>query len=185
MIQPGTYRARAIAADIRFGVAGTGSEQIAVPFTLIDERLSGQTITWIGSFASDKAIEITLKGLRATGWSSDELTDLAGVGSVDSDLVVEHEADRDSGQMRVRVRWVNPAGGGRFKFKQELDRGSLSDLASRIKGHAVASREGQPSRSAALGAAPAGRRPTPVGRNGKAGDWDGQGADPGADDLPF
>jgi hypothetical protein len=188
-IQPGRYIARATGPqDVQFGRANTGTEQIAVLFEITDERAAGERITWIGNFANDQAIEITCRDLRTAGWSTDNITDLAGLGEVEVELVIAHEADRnDPSKTYPRVKYINPPGGGRFKFKDTLGEGEQVALADRIKGYAVASRQ------AAAPATKTATRATPQ-RNGGGGGprgaqpWDGTGRVPpggGDDDCPI
>ncbi len=177
MIQPGRYKARALPNTVEFGVAGTGTEQVKVSFTLSD---TGQTVTWIGNFANEKAEDITLKAFMAMGWTGDALTDPTGIGNIECELAIEHEADRETGEPRMKVKWVNAVGGGGFKFKQAMDQGAVESLADRLRGKAMAMRE----KSGAPVAAPSAQRP-PAGRApASRGDGYEQGAG-ATDDIPF
>ncbi len=174
MIQPGKYKARALPNTIEFGVATTLTEQVKVSFTLSE---TGQTVTWVGNFANEQAEDITLKAFIAMGWTGDSLTDPTGIGDVECELAIEHEPDRETGEPRMRVKWVNTLGGGGFKFKQAMDQGAVESLAERLRGKAMLLREKQGPAPAPTGRqaqrAPAGRAQT---NRGDA--WDGQGADP-------
>jgi hypothetical protein len=68
----GKYLARGVNASL--GKTKNGGEQVAVEFELKDGPGVGQRITWFGSFANDKATEITVKALRNCGWDGDDLS---------------------------------------------------------------------------------------------------------------
>ncbi len=138
---PGKYLAKCVddPSAVRFGRAKTGSEQIALTFALVDDsgRVDhGATIDWVGSFANDKSTEITIKALRACGWTGNDLTDLRGINDLEVELDVQLEEYQ--GEQRLRVRWVNKPGGGRIKFADELDQRSRQALAARLKQRAAA-----------------------------------------------
>ena len=81
-IQKATYCARAIACG--FGVAKSGTHQIAVTCEIIDvdsegvEHGTGEEITWIGSF-TDKTTARTIESLGHLGWLGDDLSELANL----------------------------------------------------------------------------------------------------------
>lgn len=106
MIPEGIYRAKTLTAAL--GETKSGKEQMAIDFGLVDGPSAGQRITWYGGFMSDKAVEYTVKALRACGWKGD---DLSAVGELaeEVEIVVQHE-DYE-GQMRAKVKYVNPLGG--------------------------------------------------------------------------
>jgi hypothetical protein len=180
MINEGKHRARAVAGSAQFGRASTGTEQIAVTFEFLDERMVGQEITWIGNFANEQGTEITLKGLLAAGWATDDLSDLTGLGDTEVQLVIEHEKGTDN-VVRAKVRWVNKAGGG-FAFKDAMSEGGVMGLAERVRGHAMKLRQASDNRAPVGRPAPA--RPARITQRLKPGEWDGTGADPHGDDLP-
>ncbi len=187
MIEAGKYKARAIPGSAQFGRASTGTEQVAVTFALLDERLAGEEITWVGNFANEQGTEISIKALQAAGWASDDLGDMTGLGDTEVQLVVEVETYE--GKPRAKVRWVNKGGAG-FAFKDVMDRGGLASLANRIKGQAIALRAeagaSVPARGAQVARGGGGYAP----RNGRPAaqpEWNGTGPDlgGGSDDIPF
>lgn len=196
MINPGTYRARAMGSSkphIQFGMAGTGTQQVAVAFMIYQEVLddhrqptgtyepTGEEITWIGSF-TPATMQRTCESLRYAGWSTNDLDDMTGLGSTDVDIVVEHEEYQ--GNTRAKVQWVNKPGSSKFKFKGDIPAGDFVDLKRRVKAMMLTAQQGT-GRSAASTTRPPGRQPA-----ANTGAWDGQGADPSddgraPDDLPF
>ena len=151
MIEPGRHKARA--RSWALGKASTGTVQAAVAFSLAD----GQEITWYGPL-SEKALEHTIKGLRACGWEGVDLSELAvpscGLDRNEVELVVQHE--QYEGELQARVRWVNPVGGG-VRMAAQLEGAELQAFAARIKGRILGL---DPSSAARRAAAPA-RPPEP------------------------
>lgn len=215
MIEPGKYRGRATGSTpphVTFGIAGTGTEQIAVNFAILEPdtdddgiqkedehgapiyRESGEELTWVSSF-TPKTERRTLEGLQYAGWSGVDIADLSGLGSTDVELVVDHE--EYEGRTRAKIQWVNKAGGMAFKFKTDMPAANFTDLRQRMKGVALGMKDGGPRQPAQQE-----RRPTPTGgsvgggyrRPLQPGEWDGTGADPNHDgrgprgsddDIPF
>jgi hypothetical protein len=138
-IVPGTFRARAVAADL--GFAGTGTEQIAISFEFLDGENAGMHITYYGFF-TDRARERTFESLRNCGWKGDDLSDLSGVGDNDVEIVIEMEDDRP------RVRWVNRLGGGLALGTRMTDE-QKRRFAAEMRGYAVAFRKGTAAPAAA------------------------------------
>jgi len=125
LLPKGKHRARA--REWVIGEAGTGTKQVGVDFDLLDRV--GESQPWYGYF-TEKALESTVKALRAMGWQGSDVSELdnhgGGLDANEVVLVVEHEqvVDEDGtgtvddeGQpiMRARVRWVNSAGGVAMK----------------------------------------------------------------------
>ena len=138
---PGTYRARVTAVeDVQFGMSHGGNEQIAVPFVVTQGDAQGETITWFGSF-TDKAVEITLKALRACGWQGDDLNDLTGV--VDNEVELVCAVETYNEKTSLKVKWVNKPGEGKVKLERPLDGGQRAAFAARMKGTVIALRQGE------------------------------------------
>lgn len=134
--QPGKYLARCIddPRAIRWGRAKSGSEQIALTFATTGDDPAvpeGSTIEWVGGFGSDEAAKITLKALRACGWSGEDLLDLSGINR--EQVEIDVQVDEYQGEKRLRVRWVNRPGAGRLTFRETLDDRSKKALAARMR----------------------------------------------------
>jgi hypothetical protein len=185
MIQAGKHRARAIQGSMKFGTATTGTEQVALTFEFLDERLLGQEITWFGNFANEQGEEITLKALQATGWATDDLCDQTGIGDVEVQLVIEIERDNE-GKDRAKVKWVNKAGGS-FAFKDAMSEGKVMSLAERVRGRSMKLRAEGGAPAAASGGRPAQRQQARAPQRNSVGEWDGTGPNPHgeAEDIPF
>ncbi len=141
ILPKGKHRARA--RDWSIGEAGTGTKQIGVDFDLLDRP--GECQPWYGYF-TEKALDSTMKALRAMGWTGYDLSELAdrggGLDTNEVILVVDHESETDrSGQpmvddqgevlMRARTRWVNPVGW--VAMKKTLEGGDLRSFAAEMK----------------------------------------------------
>lgn len=135
MLKPGTYRARAKRAEL--GYTSKGTEQVAVTF-----EVEGHTLTWFGFF-TDKTADSTLRGLAATGWRGDNLSDLSGVGTLECEVVVVMEPDLD-GRDRTRIRWVNRPGSGGVELKKPMGPAERQAFAERMRGKAIVMRENEP-----------------------------------------
>jgi len=157
ILPTGFYRARAI--EHEFGVADTGTEQVAVTFELFTEdQWNGHQITWFGFF-TEGAARHTLAALRVCGWEGDDVADLVGLGRNEVELSIVHETYQ--GEVRPRVKWVNRA--GRPKVKRPMTVEQKRALSARVRDLAVAitlRERGQngvrPSVSASNGAPPEG-----------------------------
>lgn len=136
-MEKATYRARATGAG--FGTTDDGKPQLAIQFELLDEHVAGESIAAI-LFFTDKTVDRSLESLLHLGFASDDLELLADVGPERAaellptpvDLVCEPE--EYDGRWRVRVRWINRAGGGKFTFKNKLEGGDLKAFAAQMRG---------------------------------------------------
>lgn len=142
MIAAGTYRARCTGEqDVQFGFSKTGNEQIAVVFRITEGECAGHTVTWFGSFASEKSIKIALKALENCGWKGDNVTDLSGIGSEEVDLVIDHEPDQEN-RPRLRVQWVNkPGASGRVELRDQMSAAQKVAFAQKMKGQILSARQ--------------------------------------------
>lgn len=110
MVTAGTYRARAIASGV--GVSNTKSTPfVRIAFALLDRE--GQEIDWI-AYVTDKTQERVAEDLRTLGYQGHDPEELHNRGPEDVakllpnvvSIVVEEEEWK--GEMRTRVRWINP-----------------------------------------------------------------------------
>ena len=126
MLSEGTYRARA--AELDFGFAGTGTEQIAVRFLTTE----GESITWYGYF-TDKAAQYAIQALRACGWKGDDLFELT-VEDLPDEVELVVQEDEYDGQTRMRVAFINALGSGSVALKERMDDAQRRKFAARMKG---------------------------------------------------
>lgn len=133
MLTPGTYRARAIDGD--FGLSSKNTEQIAVRFQVTDGPNEGATLTWYGFFNTPENAKRAMESLRRCGWRTDDVTDLAGLGEKEVEVVVEEEEYQ--GKKRLKVRWINDLGGGPT-LSRPMDDAHRRAFAARMKGLAMA-----------------------------------------------
>jgi hypothetical protein len=157
-MREGTFRARATGStihnetgDVRFGRSNQGNEQIAVRLEIVEGDLQGEKTWWLGNFANDEAIDITVRDLRALGARLDDgrITDLEGLGSKEVSINVKEE------EYQGKKRWRVSLGGGNFKFNNALDVGGLASLEARLRGGIVAAQQRVSPNGAASGGASA------------------------------
>lgn len=152
-----TYRARACGAA-QFEQSSNNNMQIAVPFEIVDEgsEFHGQTITWFATMhdTQDKkgktGKQRVLESLIYMGFQSDDLTELMDISDDQAralmpelvDLVVAPE--EFDGVWRLKVKWVNRAGGGRAGFKKPLSKDDMRSFAAQMRGTLKNARGGAP-----------------------------------------
>jgi hypothetical protein len=130
MLNEGNYRGIPVRAAL--GVAGTGTEQIAVQFELVEPQ--GQRITWFGFF-TENATERTVESLRHCGWRGDDLSVFVEGAPLpegfdqEVELVVEHNTY--NGKTSARVAFVNSGGG--LAMKNALTQDQAGAFARRMK----------------------------------------------------
>lgn len=160
-MENGTYKAKPLGAVL--GETGTGKEQVGIEFEVVlgEDETGIQTgrITYYGTF-TDKAMEITLKALRTSGWRGDDLADLSSVGgegAPEVSLVIENEEYK--GKWSSKVKWVNSPGG--LAMKNPITGDKAKAFAARMRGQVLAhnktagaAKPASPSRGGALSPEP-------------------------------
>lgn len=136
-IEPGRYMARA--AEWKLGKASTGTECIAVLFTLQD----GRTINWWGYF-SEKTAERTLDSLEFMGWDGRDIANPRGLDRNEVELVVGEETN-DKGESFSKVLWVNRPRGA--AVKEELKGAELSAFQQRMQAAMLARKQNKASQA--------------------------------------
>jgi hypothetical protein len=122
-LDDGRYRARGVSAD--YGVAGTGTEQVAVLF----ELEGGYRRTWYG-YLSDNAVERTLKALKACGVTN--LETLEGIDANEVEVVLKTE--EYNGNWNQKIAFVNELGSGAIAMKTRMAPEQKRSFAERMKG---------------------------------------------------
>ena len=180
MLPVGKYMAKATRAQL--GFADTGTEVVAVQFEIAEGENKGALVTWRGYF-TEKTAKRAIESLKYCGWSGDWDT-WEGLGSQVAQLDIQEDRDIKSGEVRgTRVAWVNPAN---VPMKNSMDPSQRATFAARMRG-IVTEVMGATVRTAQRApAASTGPRPT-NGQHRPAGaqEWDGTGADPSDDNIPF
>jgi hypothetical protein len=155
MIPNGKYLARATGSAL--GFAGTGTPQVAVSFEVELPDNGTADLTWFGSF-TENSEAITMKSLRVLGFDGENelLTVLAPEDPTKSPIVgarckvtIESETGQD-GQVRPRIKWVNPETS--LQMKNPIEGQQLNAFAAQVLQRAKARR------------AASGRPPSPVGQ---------------------
>jgi hypothetical protein len=116
--KPGTYEATVTKHGI--SVTKAGKPMATIRFKYKDDEGHDQFITWFGSFASDKATEITAEALAVCGMTSNNPADLTKPvesGVLDTTRKVQLTCDFEeyNGERRFKVKYVNPIGGASFR----------------------------------------------------------------------
>lgn len=185
-----TYQARAIGCG--FGTAQSGNHQIAVQLEIIEDSAelanNGERIAWLGHF-TDKTTDRTVESLQHLGWKGDDLGELEELDAeacarLLPDVVeIVCEPEEYEGTWRLRVKWINKVGGGRFAFKEPLTGSALKAFAAQMRGTIRNAQQGggAPRKTTAPAAAPA--------RNGGGSGYRSTAPHPNApgndDDIPF
>lgn len=171
LIPAGQYRARGVSAQL--GFTNADKEQVAISFALLQPGFEGQHMPYYGTF-SEKALEHTLKALRACGWKGVDLSDLSGIDANEVVLVIEHETFE--GVTRAKVKWVNDGTAG--LLKKVMDPAAAKSFAQRMRGAIATADASRPAPGAKPAAKPVARpEPPPL--------TDADAPRGGANDIPF
>lgn len=188
-----TYRAIATSTLISFGKSSKGNVQIAVEFEILDRNegteedvLSGDTITWQGTF-SDNTTARTIESLLHAGWQGDDPSELDGKpGSAELPTIVELvcEPDEWDGKVNLKVQWVNKPGRGRFAFKEPMNETDLRAFGAQLRAtvQSVRASGGAPRASRPPGGS---RQTTAQPRTSSGGSQPHPNAPGNRDDIPF
>ncbi len=140
------YTARACGAASISRPSANGNHQIAIPLEVTQGELAGETITWIAAFhgTADKkgmtGVDRIIESLQHMGWIGDEVAELTDVSTQRAQELLPHEIeivcepDTYEGETKLKVKWVNKLGGGRFTFKEPLTGGDLKAFSAQLKG---------------------------------------------------
>ena len=156
LIPEGTYRAKA--TDAALGETQGGAEQVAIAFAILTPGFESHRVAYYGTFGI-KALEYTVKAMRACGWQGLDLSDLSGIDANEVNLVIAHE--EYNGTVRAKVKWVNDGAGAHVK--KQLDPAAAKSFAQRMRGAIAGIDAATPKQPAPRPAAPAknGRAPEP------------------------
>ena len=169
VVANGTYKARAI--DGVLCKTSTGKEQVAIRFQLLAEGYGGIEVTWFGFF-TPKTERRTLDALDYMGWDGEDISELAGIGQNEVEIVIENEVYQD--KKNSKVRWVNRVGGGGLGGFEALPPNEAQSFAQRLRGATLAAkREREATGDVAAAPAPEPAKSVqPFGsRKGDQGDW--------------
>ena len=176
--QPGTYRARARAEGAYVGETSNGNEQLIIPFDLTQPGHEGEHLTWYAVLKTEKQLARAIESLKYCGWTGANILDLSGIDGNEVELDIQ--PDEYKGKTSLKIKWVNPLGGGGPKAPRLADDKAAAFAAK------VARLLGAP----APAAKPAQQRPAaakqrpPVGNTGSY-TYPGAGAEINDDEVPF
>ena len=142
----GKYRAKPTEAGLGFTKGNEdGSnkkECVAVRFEVTEGELQGEGITWYGYF-TDKAVEYTMVNLRTCGWTGDDLADLSSING-SADVVIVLVEEEFNGETSLKVKYINDPNSGGLMLNAPMDEAARKTVAAKMRGAAVASRQGNP-----------------------------------------
>lgn len=180
-LEKATYRAKATSTS--FGMTDDNKPQLAIQFEIVDESFAGESIAAI-LFFTEKTVERSLESLVHLGFGSDDLELLADTDAarcaelLPSVVEIVCDPEEYDGKWRLRVRWINRAGGGKFTFKNKLEGVYLKAFAAQMRGALKNARGPQARKPAAAGGARSnGQRPQQPHPNAPGGGVD--------EDIPF
>ncbi len=131
----GKFKARALGGELREGKKApyvsveyqTAEGRVWKNFSLSETELkSGKTVA-----------DYSIEGLMLSGWDGKDLGELAGLGSREVELVIEHEKD-DSGEWRANVRYVNDLNRSSGK---KADSSKAKEINRLMRGRVVVARQ--------------------------------------------
>lgn len=107
----GRYPAHATKAEFRTS-QNTGTEWIAVTFTIDEGEHQGAEVEWWG-FLSEKAVGRTMETLLTMGFTGDDVLDFIDrcPESAPAAVVLKTEVEEYKGQFKARVKYVDKPGG--------------------------------------------------------------------------
>lgn len=119
-IKAGVYEAKV--ADYGVTKSKAGDPMVAIRFQIFDKEGDTHHITWYGSFKTPKSQEISAEALAVCGMKTKnfaELTNGAGSGVLDEKRIVSVTiaSEEYQGKTRMKVKYINPPGGGGFRDK--------------------------------------------------------------------
>lgn len=127
LLPQGEYRVRCIAH--KWGETNKNKyEQIGIALQIIEGKYANKRLSYYGTFASDKAEEITISAMRALGFRGVDICDLSSMYEGEAVATVEHE--EYEGKTRARVKWLN---GADVIMKKEMTPQELNRFAQRMK----------------------------------------------------
>lgn len=171
-----------MAVTHKIGFAGTNNEQIGVRCKFTEGPHKNKTLVWYGSF-SDRALDITIRGLRALGMKGDDLRDLSGMYTDPGAAIGVVQHDEYQGKKRARIAFIN---GGDVVMKQEMNAQELSAFAQRMRGAFARTGGGKPSTPAAGPSVGNGRgAPPPRDQQQSFGNRRDEPPPPSDDDMPW
>ena len=122
---------------VQWGTAGTGTQQLLLHFSLLDEgEWKGTVLPWWGFFTKD-AYQRTLQSLRFCGWVGNSAADLGPLDQKVSILIEHKESQQKPGHWYAQVAFVNRFGGG-VKMKNRMTQREVEQMAARLRSAASA-----------------------------------------------
>jgi hypothetical protein len=164
-IPAGRYRGRGIAGSEQYGTTRNGNDQIVIDLDLLD--IGERTSTFL-VFSNDSA-PYSIDRLRALGWSTNDLTNLAGIDRNEVDVEVKYEMYQGEEKMKVQILT-----GGGVVLKDKLDDKGKKAFAARYKDLAASTTP-----------APGAVAPAPSRHRTEKAPADFGQSQGGSDDIPF
>ncbi len=130
MIPEGTYRARGLSATPHTNK--NGKDAVEVRFEVLDGEHKGLEVRDVWYLATEKSARYTLEKLRTAGCDmpDGDVTRLGDFGSLDCDIVIEHET-LQSGRVVARISYCNDPGRGPGSSIERLTDAEAKAFAAR------------------------------------------------------
>lgn len=125
-IAAGFYKGRAVEGSEQYGTTDKGTDQIAID---IEIPALNRTFTTFLYF-TDAAAPYAIERLRACGWGSMDLSNLAGIGANEVDVGIKYETYNGTERMKVDIA----TGGGRVTLEKPMGDKEKRAFAARMKG---------------------------------------------------
>ena len=170
-IRPGTYTGTVTGTAL--GKTSSGKEQIGIGFDVhVSDPETGAPcsvpMTYYCYFHTDGALRNAMKSLAALGFDmatrgieelAPEDAALSPLVGAEAEVVLENEDDQD-GNPRLRIKWVNRAGGG-LAMKERMEPAEAKSFSAQLRAKVISARGpgAAPAAPPARPAAPAARKP--------------------------
>ncbi len=139
-IKAGTYEAKI--TDYAITKTKKGAPMAMIRFSFNEN----QSITWYGTFSSEKSSEITCEALAVCGWTTNNPADLAkgaGSGVLDENKAISIvlASEEWEGKTTMKVKYINQAGGSGFRDKMSQAEAAQLFSGLNLGGVAAAARK--------------------------------------------
>lgn len=146
LIPAGKYLATAVSSAL--GHTSKGDPQVAVELDIHRDQQHIGTRTWYGYF-TEKSLQTTEKALAALGFDIGERNigelgpeepTASPIAGAPCRVVIEHENDEQTGEVRDRVRWINHADSAGPALKERMNPAEAHSFGEQLRARVLAQR---------------------------------------------
>lgn len=143
-IKAGVYTAQI--SDYAITKTKKGLPMAMIRLVFQDSEKESHSITWYGTFGSEKASEITCEALAVCGWTTNNPADLAkgfgsGVLAENKEISITVASEEWEGKTTMKVKYINPVGGQGFRDKMSQAEAAQLFSGLNLGGVAAAARK--------------------------------------------